>query len=183
MKPILWLAVATVVLIGLGTKVYADVPTKPVFRTVISHLMKADLGIYPEGNTLYVSRVPINAKGRLNEAQLQSDFDGKPIPDGIVASFRRENTNARIIPEDRLATDGVTLGDFSPVGDFAFSEATFPDSKALVNFYMPAYSADKDFALIRLILSPTAHGSTGTYLLKRDSKSWKDVWFKLAFYM
>jgi hypothetical protein len=61
-------------------------------------------------------------------------------------------------------------------------EERFPDAKALVRMWLPAFSEDERTALVRLDFVPTHSGASGTYYLEQVDGRWTVVWRKLAYY-
>jgi hypothetical protein len=59
----------------------------------------------------------------------------------------------------------------------------YPDARAYVRVWLPAYSKDGQTAVVRLMVGPTPHGATATYLLTRGKSGWTVTKWKIAFYV
>lgn len=49
--------------------------------------------------------------------------------------------------------------------------------------YAPAYSSDRNTAVVRTWIGPTAHGAIATYLLRREDDAWRVDWREFTFFV
>ncbi|NNJ27858.1 hypothetical protein [Alienimonas chondri] len=161
-----------------------------VFRTVLQHMAKrtGDDALWTSGDgvTLYISNESLAAgRSGIDETQISVDIRGRTLPDGVLASFYDRNAKPTALPAEGLESPTVTVGEFEPGSHYnAFmDDVSFPDFKAIVTFWRPGYSTDGRSALVRFIPSPTPHGATGYYLLRRTDDGWAVEWFETAYYV
>ena len=109
------------------------------------------------------------------------DPTNQTIPSDAKKDLQRRNTRIASLAEIRMANPSL-FADYlmllESVGwewDMEFTKK-YPDVKAAVMIWLPGYSEDGQFALIRFRVRPTDHGNIGTALLKRDGGAWKVLW-------
>ena len=155
-----------------------------VLDVVLNDLLRQGVETYPGGGkTLYVSRDSLGENDfYLSDAQLGSDLQDYRIPDGVAASLRKRNQSVTTIWGDGLASRFAKIGEFEQISDRNFHPEDYPDCKLIATFWLPGYSANGQYAMVRFAISPTPHGSTGTYLLKRNGGTWSIEWFEESYY-
>ena len=153
---------------------------------VVSHdLAQREIELFAtSGSVVYVSRRSLGpSKLYLSAHQVASDTADRTIPDGIVADLQRRNkTSVNLWPEN-VTSKHVKICESGPILWHLFTDASFPDAKLLATFWRPAYTESGDQSFVRMWLSPTGHGATGSYLLHRSDRRWTVEWFELAWYL
>ncbi|MCC9642256.1 hypothetical protein LOC71_08215 [Rhodopirellula sp. JC740] len=155
-----------------------------ILDTVLKDLAVRDVGTYPGGKTVYVSQHSLGKNDfYLGNSQLSSDLRDQGIPDGIALSLRERNRAVVPIWDEGLETPHAKIGNYDQLMDEEFEDKDYPDCKLIATFWLPGYSTDGNLAMVRFAISPTAHGATATYLLRRDGESWTIEWFDESFYV
>ena len=123
----------------------------------------------------------------LRQNQIEGELDeGQVISQDLGDELRRRNEVG--VPLEGFTPDdpSILVRDLSALPDGTdFSEAfgkKFPNAKAWVEAWLPAYSKDGTTALVRFWFGPTPHGAAGTYMLIKEDGRWKVLWRSLAFF-
>jgi len=123
----------------------------------------------------------------LRLGQIRGELDeGQLIPDALGNELSRRNKNAVSLADFKPDNPSVLVQDLTELPDgIEFSEAfvmRFPNAKAYVDAWLPAYSNDGTTALVRFWFGPTPHGAAGTYMLVEEGGRWKVLWRSLAYF-
>ena len=72
-----------------------------------------------------------------------------------------------------------------PPGELSWDEKfekAYPQARLFIELWRVAYSKDGKTALVRFWFGPTAHGATGTYLLRKEDRMWKILHRRVSYY-
>ena len=123
----------------------------------------------------------------LRQNQLAGELDeGQVIPQELGDELQRRNKVGVSLKDFTPDSPAVLVSDLADLPDgIAFSKAfetRFPNAKAYVETWLPAYSKDGTTALVRFWFGPTPHGAAGTYMLLKEDGQWKVQWRSLAYF-
>lgn len=181
-----WIAL----LAGCGEQPVVDDPAKEdrtVLKIVAEDLVRhPDFRVRGAGSKLVVWETTEGLSGYITTGQLSSELSDQP-PVSMELYNNLKFRNGRKMTLDAIDSTIVVMAnpDRVPKERFGFESAfekAFPDAKAYVGFWLPAYSEDGRTALVRFGFGPTPHGACGTYVLEKSGGAWKILWRKLSFY-
>lgn len=121
-----------------------------------------------------------------SETQLDMDLENEQALSVTLAM--RESLVARNATSISLASwkpnsSTLQLRDQKTVTDtfgrFGEKETTV---RAAVLLSLPGYSPQRETAVLRFSFSPTPHGASGTYFLKKQADKWEIVWRHFSYY-
>jgi hypothetical protein len=127
----------------------------------------------------------------LSGAIVRSDAGTHVVADELIESLSARNRAAATVHiECPVRCDGVRVlrSSEAQAANTRAGLSTPFGATAVIEFWLPGYSADRRTALVRFAVAPSPHGATGTYLLRRNhdctssQPCWSVVWRKLAFY-
>jgi hypothetical protein len=137
-----------------------------VLEVVLNDLANRSFGSYPGGGTTYVSRDSLGENEfYLGDSQLASDLRDRAIPVGVASSLRSRNRAVMPLCDGCAETLSMKIGDYHPISDHDYRDEDYPDCKLIATFWVPGYSADGAYAMVRFSIAPTSHGAIGTYFL------------------
>lgn len=90
-------------------------------------------------------------------------------------------------PTEAIPARVVNLSEFlkERYDAFDFWDAivrSHPDACCYVGLYLPGYSSDGKYALVRFSFGPTQHGADAVYLLERQTDRWTVRWSDINYY-
>lgn len=105
----------------------------------------------------------------------------------LVGTLAERNRHQFDIATWKPADEHIVVAklDKEKLGWWAWPEygRTFPNARCWVMTFLPAYSDDRQTALLRFYFGPTAHGAACTVLLKKDTKGqWSVTAIDFSYY-
>ena len=137
-----------------------------------------------EGVIFLHTRTP-EKMGLLSADQIRSDIDKHTLPKEIEEDLRQRNT-----------PPNVKIGSYDSVGAF-YTNLKFdthivvtdltkddqrPNERGVAVAYLPGYSRDGKYAVVRASVGPSPHGATATALLEKLGDKWVVKWHRIAWY-
>lgn len=128
--------------------------------------------------------------------QIRSDSGSRPLPSGTLRDLRRRNVPAEAKPEayDAVVASysnltfaaGIVVADLTELRkrrpSYHAFEDTYPKARGWLMAYLPGFSKDGSWALVRADIGPSSHGAMLTAVLARREARWIVQWYHIAYY-
>ena len=133
--------------------------------------------------------------GFLMSHQISSDIGKHTLPGDLEGDLRRRNTPSNAKPDtyDSITAfyTNLTFSSRIVVADvtdkaggrpYVAFEKAHPKARCFVRAYLPGYSKDGTFAVVRASVGPTPHGAMVTVLLVKLGEKWVVKWHQISRY-
>ena len=183
-----------------ATATVPDDRDRQVLETVLLHLLadsKFEMTRVPTNGALIVlhTRTP-EKTGFLMSHQIRSDIGSNTLPSDVEEDLRRRNTPADAKPDTYDAVSAsytnlafaipIVIADLSDKMGGRLSYGAFqkahPKARGFARAYLPGYSKDGIYAVVRAGVGPSAHGAMATTFLEKRGDKWVVKWHYIAWY-
>lgn len=143
---------------GAAIVLHTRTPEKTGF--LLPHQIAAELG----SRTL-----PADAENNIRRRNVPND--GKPTFDSVNASYTNLTFAAGIVVADWMEI---------PARGRSSLENAHPNARGWLEAYLPGYSSDGTFAVVRAAVGPWAHAAMLTAVLEKRQNKWTVAWYYVA---
>jgi hypothetical protein len=148
------------------------------------------------GQIVLHARTP-EKTGMLGPDQMHSDIGSHTMPLDVERDLRQRNSSPDPKPDTYASvtafftnstfSSGILVSDLSEVWKARSSapgfRESFPKARGWLVAYLPGYSKNGEYAVVRGNAGPSPHGASVTALLKRSGDKWVIKWCEIAFYV
>jgi hypothetical protein len=178
-----------------------DERDRQVLETLLLHLLadsKFDMTrVSPKGVVVVLHARTPEKTGFIQADQVHSDIGDHTLPGDAERNLRSRNTKPDAKPNTYEAVTasftnltfsaGIVVTDLTAIWSdrpsFQGFETAHPKARGWVEAYLPGYSKDGSFAIVRAGVGPSPHGAMVTALLEKRDKKWSVKWHNIAWYV